>query len=293
MNSSDTDSLSYSNSAICVKHEFYDKRVMLYVEGDDDVPFWDERFRRIVPSDFYKIEQVHGKMNLVSYIEGILNGEITNAVVACDADYSLFSNSTTPQHSCIITTFGHSIENTMFCPMSTAIYLRKMSKTGKDYLQDVNNWFSTFCQLAKELLPYEIANSLQVSSEGELPIVFNKNVYYFISQKDKKTLSKRKIQEYVSQIEKNYNRRDIEKIQEKLNNLKMDIRYLIQGHFLANGVMNYIRQTIKDIRDKNVAISDETIYESFSYCKCDCKPICDDKIHTDSQIRKVYDYFKL
>lgn len=31
--------LSHSESAISVIHEFYDKKFMLYVEGDDDIPF--------------------------------------------------------------------------------------------------------------------------------------------------------------------------------------------------------------------------------------------------------------
>ena len=41
MSNFDDGQLFHSNRAINVTHQFYDKKFMLYVEGDDDVVFWD------------------------------------------------------------------------------------------------------------------------------------------------------------------------------------------------------------------------------------------------------------
>ena len=41
--------LAHSDSAISIIHKFYDKKFMLYVEGDDDISFWDEQFRKYLP----------------------------------------------------------------------------------------------------------------------------------------------------------------------------------------------------------------------------------------------------
>ena len=46
MNNIDENKLEHSNEALNITHQFYDKKFMLYVEGDDDVVFWDENFRR-------------------------------------------------------------------------------------------------------------------------------------------------------------------------------------------------------------------------------------------------------
>lgn len=90
MNKIENNQLVHSAAAINVTHQFYDKRFMLYVEGDDDIVFWDEHFKKYMPSTFYEIEQVHGKENLTRYIEGIKDGTLQNVVVACDSDFTLF-----------------------------------------------------------------------------------------------------------------------------------------------------------------------------------------------------------
>ena len=76
MNNIDENKLEHSNEALNITHQFYDKKFMLYVEGDDDIVFWDENFRRYMSSDFYEREQVHGKENLERYIIGIKEGTV-------------------------------------------------------------------------------------------------------------------------------------------------------------------------------------------------------------------------
>ena len=116
MNSIEEDKLIHSDSAISITHKFYNSQVMVYVEGDDDIPFWDELFRKRVPIDFYTIEQVGGKNNLRKHINAIKRGDITNVIVACDSDYNRIlydTTSTLYNNPLIIMTHGHSIENTI------------------------------------------------------------------------------------------------------------------------------------------------------------------------------------
>ena len=57
--------LFYSSEALKAKSIFYGKKAMVYVEGCEDVNFWDPYFER----DYFEIESVNGCQNLVSYIK--------------------------------------------------------------------------------------------------------------------------------------------------------------------------------------------------------------------------------
>ncbi len=149
---------------------------MLYVEGDDDISFWHLQFNRYISEKEYEIQKVDGKENLDPYINGILNGDMENIVVACDSDYTEFQEGQL-SHICIVRTYGHSIENTMFCPVYVAKYLRKFTKTTTDYTQDIRSWFENFCNSANCLLPYEIKNTLwfwQIRIDMNVPNVLQR-----------------------------------------------------------------------------------------------------------------------
>ena len=55
-----TEALSYSLDALRVKALFYNKKAMVYVEGPEDINFWDPYF----DSDVFEIESVNGCQNL-------------------------------------------------------------------------------------------------------------------------------------------------------------------------------------------------------------------------------------
>ena len=57
---------------------------MVYVEGPDDIPFWDDKFSAEIPSSNYEIESVNGKENLDAYIAGVLSGSIKNVIIAIE-----------------------------------------------------------------------------------------------------------------------------------------------------------------------------------------------------------------
>uniref|UniRef100_UPI000A82428C DUF4435 domain-containing protein n=1 Tax=Vibrio campbellii TaxID=680 RepID=UPI000A82428C len=79
---------SYSVDAEDVMSSFYGVDAILYVEGEDDIPFWDAIFSNL--SDLsLEIKEVGGCDELEPYITKICNGELTD-LVAMDRDFRPF-----------------------------------------------------------------------------------------------------------------------------------------------------------------------------------------------------------
>ena len=121
MNSSEENKLTHSDDAISVTHKFYNKQYMVYVEGDDDVSFWDSVFSKVA-SGKYEIESLNGiSGEMQTYIKKVTDGAIFNVIIACDKDYTSYLESDPYDNQYIVTTYGHSIENTMFCDIDIAL----------------------------------------------------------------------------------------------------------------------------------------------------------------------------
>lgn len=291
MSNFENNQLIHSNSAINVTHQFYNKKFMLYVEGDDDIVFWDEHFRKYMPSELYEIEQVHGKENLNRYITGIKNNTLNHVVVACDSDFTFFLDMNPLDNPFIVKTYGHSIENTMFCPCSIAAYIRRLSKTTANYLPEVMEWLNKFCTSALQLLPYEIENEINPTHCEVLPKVFNKGFCYYQNSREKINLDETKVYNYIQTIAQDFNSDKILELRQQINECQREIRHLIQGHFIADATMNYIRMRVKQIKGQSISLSNDAIYESIVDCKLNCSPMCEDKLFLKQQIEYIYHYY--
>lgn len=99
--------LFYSDDALNVRNVFLRVKTIVYVEGDDDVPFWEEVFSRI-PEASFEIETAGGSNQLDLYIDKIVSGHL-QAVAARDSDF-LRHLGNTKDDPRILYTFGYSIE---------------------------------------------------------------------------------------------------------------------------------------------------------------------------------------
>ena len=97
----------YSSDAIENRAAFFDKNFTVYVEGPEDILFWDNLFQEAGLDDFH-IEDVGGSENLEPFIQEILQNDL-NIIVACDSDYAKLDNSLVVNDK-IIYTHGFSIE---------------------------------------------------------------------------------------------------------------------------------------------------------------------------------------
>ena len=282
----DNNEFSYSNQAVSTVHEFHEVKFMLYVEGDDDITFWDLQFGRYIPENEYEIQKVDGKENLEPYISGILDGSISNTVVACDADYTDFMD-VRPTDICIVRTYGHSIENTMFCPVSIVNFIRKCTNTTVDYQNEVASWITTFCSSAKCMLPYEIKNAIDPKHCEPMPKILT-DKYHFLKISEKCCdLDNAKISSHISSFCAHYKQEDISAINDSIDASKKELRYIIQGHFLADGMMEFIRKKVKSIIGKSAGLSDIALYAAFSECPPSCRISCHDIQHLRDQIKAV------
>jgi len=104
--------IDYSIDALNVRNCFFSTDTIVYVEGDDDILFWDKVFRASTSASIY-IEAVGGSKELDKYIELINSGEL-ESIAARDSDYLDFEGKKNGD-SKIIYTVGHSIENSIYC----------------------------------------------------------------------------------------------------------------------------------------------------------------------------------
>lgn len=229
-----TEDLSYSLDALRVKALFYNKKAMVYVEGPDDINFWDPYFDR----EIFEIESVGGCGNLKSYIEKLEDGE-KSYIVACDADYDTFTNKTS-ESPLVVRTYGHSIENTMYCPYKLSEIVRKLSKSKTDTITAILDWYQKFVQSAHPLLVREITN-LTYKPQEDKPSVFGDTcANYCNTTAPCYELDDARIRKFCDDNKKYYPDEELEKVETKITEDGREERYLIKGHFFTDGVRRFV-----------------------------------------------------
>jgi len=249
----------YSADALSSANEFHDCDCMIYVEGKDDEIFW-EAVCKIAQIENVKIESVGGKPQLEDYITSIVEKNAA-IIIACDADYSLLLKNI-PEHPQIVRTYGYSIENTMYCPRSINQYVRKLTRTQKQYTKAIEKWIEQFCALCEELIIYDIAN---VNYKKGISIIGDSCIR-FIESSQPNELSKNKIDEFISSIKEHFTGNEFKHCSDLLAKCPISIPLIIKGHFLSSGVVNWIK--INVFNNKN--ISKDHLYAGIvDYC-CSC-----------------------
>ena len=115
-----TDNFSFSIKAQNVEAQFYNKKAIVYVEGDDDLLFWRQHF----PDSYFEIKKVDGCKNLEKKIYEIENSGL-KCIVACDSDYKSFEEGY-KTHPLVVHTLSHSIECMMYCPVNLNECIKKL-----------------------------------------------------------------------------------------------------------------------------------------------------------------------
>lgn len=283
---SSRNSLTYSTNALNVKSLFFNKNISIYVEGKEDILFWDNVFK---PFSNYKyhIEETNGLEGLNNYIDKILN-ENAKIIVACDRDHSVFTKNKELEHPLIIKTYGHSIENTMYCVNNIENAIKRFSKTRKDFKSEIIEWYREFCHDCQVLLYYDIANK-RFSKNTK---VFGNKCNRLLENEHAIKLSNVKISRHISLIESNFKPKEIKECISLVKKDNRELRFLIKGHFLTNAVINYIKTTVYKETGTNVLISIDNLYSLMIGCIVSCKTKCEDKATLHKKAKKGIDYLK-
>ncbi len=245
--------IDYSTDALNVKNRFYKKRYLVFVEGQDDIVFWHNIFAVANVND-YHVEDSGGIKELEKLMPKIVR-EDARIIVAYDCGYSdILGEAFT--HDRIIKTYGYSIENTMYCPHSISRTLAKICRRATRFTKQASAWLNTFSGKAKILLVYDIAS---VKYNKSLAVLGN-NCSRFLKSGNSMELSNEKIEELVSSIKHHFKKAELDECKRLIKKDKKGLSYLIKGHFLTNGVLNFIKHTTKDVLGKNPSLPLDSLY---------------------------------
>lgn len=244
--------LEYSVDALEAKSLFYNRTMSVYVEGKDDVLFWEYLFN--IAEINAHIEEVGGDKEIEKYITNILDDN-AGFIVACDNDHNDFIEPkiTHPQ---IIRTYGYSVENSMYNFHRIENIVSKLCRQSVNVKSIIEEWAEDFTNKVYDLLRYDIANH---KFKKGIPI-FGDNCVRFLKSKTSHHISSSKTQYFIDSIADKFSDDELKQIDVLLNVSKKDFWFLIKGHFLTNATMNLIKALVKKESGGNCSVSLDMIY---------------------------------
>lgn len=223
----------YSSDALNAKPAFSRVNTIIYVEGDDDILFWNEIFSRI-PNFSFEIEPRGGSPELDKYIELIEKGEL-NAIAARDSDYLRFTAnlSSSPK---VVYTLGYSIENTLYIRPALHTLTKLWSKNPAFPIKACESWLREFSSNFETLLAYDIANCKIAAGTK----VLHDNCTQFMTGKNSPNPCSKKIQSRIESIQNEIPAKALEEVRTEVTKVTSNVLLSIRGHFLASGVSKFI-----------------------------------------------------
>lgn len=275
----------WSGSAYSIRHKFTGGGFSVFVEGKDDVIFWKHRITSLYGSESFSVEYVcpegcntGGEKELRKKINKIID-ENAKIIVAMDGDYSEFikDNKSHPQ---IITTYGFSVENTMYCPTVLNHFIRIRSRNkSSDESNNICLWYEYLVKEINDLLILDIANEKFKKGHD----VLGDKLERFLKNNGKShLLDSDLINSRYDSCRSFFTEKELETVRTLLEHTRKDRRFIIRGHVLTGGIRNLLRNILRK-HDSDSAISNENLYEAtVEKCSMNCK--CDDAKHLKTAI---------
>jgi len=244
--------LSYSDGALNVINNFYGVEKMLYVEGVDDVVFWESILDKFDVGG-YKVQSVEGKQELNKKVDKITGGVI-EAIAAKDLDFSILDVSY-EEHSSVITTYAHSIENTIFCKKVISKVIRTLGRLKASSVSesDCSHWLEIVHASFHNLIVYDAINELKAQGLA----VLGDNCTRFMDSKKSPIPSSSDIDSYIS-AEGFGEKLDgyIDEATSLINGSGKKVSDFLRGHFLFSAVVKYINKAIASANSSKQASYD-------------------------------------
>ncbi|MEM6254876.1 MAG: DUF4435 domain-containing protein [Cyanobacteria bacterium P01_D01_bin.156] len=248
--------LIYSGEARNVLNLFHRVEKMLYVEGDDDILFWEFVFQKL--SRFsVRIEEVGGKEEIKKYIDEVISGQ-ANYLIAIDSDFDKLI-SRQYHHTNIISTFGYSIENTIITNSVINKLLRTVCRVqDRDIPENLSQeWLYELEKKVSPLILYAIINDEEKLGHAVIP----SNSDRFMKSKNSCELCEQKINSYLDNLPIEISKEQQAKIYTNLGLQGLKILDVILGHFLMSAAFRLIKVKTEELRT-SVSISKEMFFNS-------------------------------
>jgi len=253
--------LIYSKEALEAKATFYNKDFAIYVEGKDDILFWNTICGYAGVKN-YHIEDVGGDP-IKDYQKIILENQNTDFIVACDLNFDDFkSNRITSKR--IVTTYGHSIENTMYYMIEKIDHVVKQySKTIKSSVIEITEAIFELCKKLYKLIVYDVANDLFDKSVSMLSNSCSK----YLLVEHSYQLCDKKIDATVNKFRHLFTVDELKYCEKHIKKSKKEIWFYIRGHFLTTWLYKLIKTLSETRSGVKVDITYDAIYSAFIDCK--------------------------
>lgn len=237
--------LEYSVDAKNVLSKFYRVEKMLYVEGDDDVPFWELMFEKF-ESVKVEVQQVGGREELLKYIEQISSGQL-EAIVAMDSDFGPFDGAS-QNHNLVIRTAGYSIENTLITAKVLMKVARKVGRLSAKNatFEECQSWLEGFYQRCTRL----VVNDLLDQVEGAKCGVISDNCDRFMESKQSDKVCPNKIEKYLQQLGLDADAKLSNRLETIRVHADLQLQDFVRGHFLASAAQRFVCLLVKRKRSK-------------------------------------------
>ena len=246
--------LLHTSNGLNNLEKFYGKPV-IYVEGKDDIIFWNSFFSAITDRNL-QIKPAGGVEELKEYIKMVVNND-SNIIIASDSHYDVIFDNVT-DHPRIIYTFGHSIENTMYCPNNIDKLIEKRCRLCKMPTSIGQNWADEFFDSLYDFLLYDMANEYYNKSLT----IMGDSCHKYLDKKNSPYLSKEKIDDKIDLCEKHFDDRDIERIKCLIEKSEKPIFKIIRGKFFTIAILNLIKQQIKKNGSEKTTLTIQHLFDT-------------------------------
>lgn len=180
----------------------------------------------------------------------------------------------------IVTTYGHSIENTMFCVPMMASYIGRLKATSESMAEEVVTWISSLEEKGRELLKIDILN---LKPGGNSCKCLTCGFPYFSNGKG--ALDEEKVSGFLKQVNSVYTEKEKTEVDAKLSALDKPLCKIMQGHFIGGAASEFIR------KKSECQLSRKAIYAEFSICRSNlCQELCEDLKFMKNEIEKAVNY---
>lgn len=245
----------YSVEARNVLNRFYNVDNVVYVEGEDDISFWEIIFDKLAGIRV-EIKVVGGKNELIKLAKPVFEG-CAEYLVAMDSDFDCFKD--LERHPNVIRTMGYSIENTLVTNQSLAKLVKFLARVpnGGVPLGPISDWLEVFGERAKRLIFLDVVNEV----EGYGVDLGLDNSEKFMVSKKSCDLCAMKVEEYIKNSPVAIPVGKEEEIDEKILNMGYTYVDFVRGHFLFSGASRFIRSKVRSL-GKNISLSKDAVYSN-------------------------------
>jgi hypothetical protein len=237
-------SFTYSSSALSTIHKFFGVENVIYVEGEDDIPFWDCVLKGCGFSKKTKILSSGGSSNLSDYIEDIVDSG-SSIIVALDRDLSIYLGQQY-HHNQIIYSYSYSIENSLFQPELISDIINMLYKDQENYMLSIKLWMYEIEKKLYEMIVYNAANHLF----GRGVRVFHEDVIMITDKNNRFKIDDSLLEKKLAIIRNNFSIEEYRYAEYYVKNCCFSLWNQIKGHYLESIVLSLMNEYFAELLNK-------------------------------------------